>query len=99
MIRVAVAMSAKLTLDNLTLKKGDLMVMVGVLGPAVFTVFFVKYMEKYGNLPGMVLSAVSGISVTFILSLFFASPSMAYHHLMRLDGLLYLCWQFQEGRW
>lgn len=54
MIGIAVAMSTKLTPDYLTLLKGDLMVMVGVLGAAVFTVFSVKYLEKYGNLPVMV---------------------------------------------
>ena len=74
MIGIAVAMSTKLTPDNLILLKGDLMVMVGVLGAAVFTVFSGKYMEKYGNLPVMVFSAVSGVSVTFILSLFFGEP-------------------------
>ena len=74
MIGIAVAMSTKLTPDNLTLLKGDLMVMVGVLGAAVFTVFSGKYMEKYGNLPVMVFSALSGVSVTFILSLFFGEP-------------------------
>ena len=74
MIGIAVAMSTKLTPDNLILLKGDLMVMVGVLGAAVFTVFSGKYMEKYGNLIVMVFSAVSGVSVTFILSLFFGKP-------------------------
>ena len=54
MIGIAVAMGTKLTPDYLTLLKGDLMVMVGVLEAAVFTVFSVKYVEKYGNLPVMV---------------------------------------------
>ena len=54
MIGIAVAMGTKLTPDYLTLLKGDLMVMVGVLGAAVFTVFSVKYVEKYGYLPVMV---------------------------------------------
>ena len=54
MIGIAIAMITKPTPDNLTLLKGDLMVMVGVLGAAVFTVFSVKYVEKCGNLPVMV---------------------------------------------
>ena len=49
MIGIAVAMSTKLSPDNLILLKGDLLVMVGVLGAAVFTVFSGKYMEKYGT--------------------------------------------------
>ena len=54
MMGIALAMSTKLTPDNLILLKGVLMVMVGVLGAAVFTVFSGNYMEKYGNLPVMV---------------------------------------------
>ena len=55
--------------------------MVGVLGAAVFTVFSGKYMAKHGNLPVMVFSAFSGVSTTFVLSLFIGAP---------LDGSLSL---------
>ena len=67
-------MSAKLTPDNLTLLKGDLLILVGVLGAAVFIVFSGKYVKKYGSLAVIALSAVSGVSVTFISSLFFGEP-------------------------
>ena len=85
MIGIAIAMITKPTPDNLTLLKGDLLVMVGVLGAAVFTVFSGKYMEKYGNLPVMVFSAVSGVSVTFILSLSFGEP---FNGSLSFDGLV-----------
>ena len=74
MIGIMVAMSTKLTPDNLILLKGDSMVMIGVLGAAIFTVFSGKYMEKYGNVPVLVFSSVSGVSITFTLSLFVGEP-------------------------
>ena len=78
---VVTAIGTKVSPDNLSLLKGDALVMVGVLGAAVFTVFSGKYMAKYGNLPVMVFSAISGVSSTFVLSLFIGAP---------LDGSLSL---------
>ncbi len=74
MVGVVTAIGTKVSPDNLGLLKGDALVMMGVLGAAIFTVFSGKYMVKYGNLPVMVLSAISGVSTTFVLSLFTGAP-------------------------
>jgi drug/metabolite transporter (DMT)-like permease len=73
-VGVIVAIGANLFPGNLDMLKGDALVMVGVLGAAVFTVFSGKYMAIYGNLPVMVFSAISGVSATFILSLTIGAP-------------------------
>ncbi len=74
MAGVFTAIGTKVSPDNLDLLKGDALVMMGVLGAAIFTVFSGKYMVKYGNLPVMVFSAISGVSTTFVLSLFIGAP-------------------------
>ena len=74
MAGVFTAIGTKVSPDNLDLLKGDALVMMGVLGAAIFTVFSCKYMVKYGNLPVMVFSAISGVSTTFVLSLFIGAP-------------------------
>ena len=74
MAGVFTAIGTKVSPDNLDLLKGDALVMMGVLGAAIFTVFSGKYMVKYGNLPVMVFSAISGVSATFVLSLFIGAP-------------------------
>ena len=74
MAGVFTAIGTKVSPDNLELLKGDALVMMGVLGAAIFTVFSGKYMVKYGNLPVMVFSAISGVSTTFVLSLFIGAP-------------------------
>ena len=74
MAGVVTAIGTKVSPDNLDLLKGDALVMMGVLGAAIFTVFSGKYMVKYGNLPVMVFSAISGVSATFVLSLFIGAP-------------------------
>ena len=74
MVGVVTAIGTKVSPDNLDMLKGDALVMIGVLGAAIFTVFSGKYMVKYGNLPVMVFSAISGVLTTFVLSLFIGAP-------------------------
>ena len=74
MVGVVTAIGTKVSPDNLDMLKGDALVMIAVLGAAIFTVFSGKYMVKYGNLPVMVFSAISGVLTTFVLSLFIGAP-------------------------
>ncbi len=83
MAGIFTAIGAKFSPENLVLFKGDGLVMVGVLGAAVFTVFSGKYLVKYGNLPVMVFSSISGVSATFILSLYLGEP---FNGSLSLDG-------------
>ena len=54
--------------------KGDFLVMLGVISASFFTVFSGRYMGKYGNLPVLVMSMISGVSLIFIISLFIGAP-------------------------
>jgi len=74
MIGVALAIGTNIKPETPLLLKGDSLVMVGVFGAAIFTVFSGKYMGRYGNLPVMVYASISGVSATFILSLLIGAP-------------------------